>query len=378
MTNGKNVRSVTRRSFLATTGGLIATAPVARGGVAPSASEPSPARPAVPLAPDTSRKIPIGVFDPVYNDLSLDEMLDKISALGIEAVEIGTGGYPGTKHCPIAELLADPAKAKAWKKKFEDRKILVATLSCHGNPVHPDPKLAARDDEYFRNSVLLAERLEVPVIVGFSGCPGGSPEDKMPNWATYRWPPEFDQTLKYQWNEKVIPYWKQAVKFARAHGIRKIALEMHPNFVVFNPKTLMKLRNAVGEEIGANCDLSHLFWQGCDPVEVIRYLGQQGALYHAHMKDTVIVQDVARRFGVLNFPEEPEEKATDGSVYFRAVGYGHGAHVWKEIVKAYMDIDYQGIMSIENEDPILTGEVGVERALYVLKNVRAELLAPAA
>jgi len=33
----------------------------------------------------------------------------------------------------------------------------------------------------------------------------------------------------------------------------------------------MKLREAVGEEIGANCDLSHLFWQGCDPVEVIHF-----------------------------------------------------------------------------------------------------------
>jgi sugar phosphate isomerase/epimerase len=376
MAKGKDVSSVSRRRFLTTTGSLIATVPTLSRGEA--AGETSAVKSAVPPAPDMSRKIPIGVFDPVYDDLLLDEMLDKISALGIEAVEIGTGGYPGTRHCPIAELLADPAKARAWKKKFEDRKILVATFSCHGNPVHPDAKIAARDDLYFRNSVLLAERLEVPVIVGFSGCPGGSPTDKMPSWATYRWPPDFDQTLRYQWNEKVIPYWKEAVKFARAHGIHKIALEMHPNFVVFNPKTLMKLRHAVGEEIGANCDLSHLFWQGCDPVEVIHYLGKQGALYHAHMKDTVILKDVTARFGVLNFPEEPEEKATDGSVYFRAVGYGRGAHVWKEIVKAYMDIDFQGIMSIENEDPILTGEVGVERALYVLKNVRAELLTPAA
>ena len=375
MTKGKGVPSVSRRSFLATTGSLIAAAPAVGRGVTPTPGETPLARPAIPPAPEPTRPIPIGVFDPVYNHLSLDEMLDKFSALGIEAVEIGTGGYPGTKHCPVAELLADPAKARAWKKKFEDRKILVGAFSCHGNPVHPDPKIAARDDEYFRNSVLMAERLEVPVIVGFSGCPGGSPADKMPNWATYRWPPDFDRTLKYQWNEKVIPYWKEAVRFARAHGIRKIALEMHPNFVVYNPKTLMKLRNAVGEEIGANCDLSHLFWQGCDPVEVIHYLGQQRALYHAHMKDTVIVKDTAARFGVLNFPEAPEEKATEGSVFFRAVGYGHGAQLWKDIVKAYMDIDFQGIMSIENEDPILTGEVGVERALYVLKNVRAELLA---
>ncbi|MGO8792312.1 MAG: TIM barrel protein [Terriglobia bacterium] len=378
MTKGIEVSSISRRKFLATTGGVIAAAPAVGGSGPPTASAAPAVQPGIPAAPASARKIPIGVFDPVYNDLSLDEMLDKLSALGIEAVEMGTGGYPGTKHCPVADLLADPAKARAWKKKFEDRKILVATLSCHGNPVHPDPKIAARDDQYFRNSVLLAERLEVPVIVGFSGCPGGSPEDKMPNWATYRWPPEFDQTLRYQWKEKLIPYWTQAAAFARVHGIHKIALEMHPNMSVFNPKSLMKLRHAAGDEIGANCDLSHLFWQGCDPVEVIRYLGEEGALYHAHMKDTVIVKDVAARFGVLNFPEVPEEKPTDGSVYFRAVGYGHGADLWKNVVKAYMDVGFQGIMSIENEDPILTGEVGVERAFYVLKNVRGELLAPPA
>ena len=371
-----NASGLSRREFLATTGSLMAAAPAASRGEA--AGDPRANSSALPAAAGPPRSIPIGVFDPVYDQLSLEAMLDKISALGIEAVEVGTGGYPGASHCPVAELLADPAKARAWKKKFEDHKILVGALSCHGNPVHPDAKIAAREDETFRNTVLLAERLEVPVIVGFSGCPAGSSADRMPNWATYHWPPEFAQTLKYQWNEKLIPYWKEAVRFARAHGMRKIALEMHPNMSVYNPKTLMKLRNAVGEEIGANCDLSHLFWQGCDPVEVIHYLGKQGAVYHAHMKDTVIVKDVAARFGVLNFPDEPEEKPTDGSVYFRAVGYGHGAHLWKDVVKAYMDIDFQGIMSIENEDPILTGEVGVERALYVLKNVRGELLAPPA
>jgi len=371
MGNRKNGGSVSRRRFLATTGSLVAVPAVARGVAA--GSTPAVA-PAIPVPPEPTRTIPIGVFDPVYDHLSLDEMLEKFTALGIEAVEVSTAEDPGTRHCPVAELLADPAKARAWKKKFEDRKILVATLSCHGNPVHPDPKIAARDDRYFRNTVLLAERLEVPVIVTFSGLPGGSPADKMPNWATYRWPPEHDQVIKYQWNEKLIPYWKQATAFAREHGIRKIALEMHPNFAVFNPKTLMKLRDAVGEEIGANCDLSHLFWQGCDPVEVIHYLGKQGALYHAHMKDTVIEKETTARFGVLNFPEHPEP-ATSGSVYFRAVGYGHGAHLWKEIVRAYMDVGFPGIMSIENEDPILPGEVGVERALYVLKNVRGELLA---
>ena len=300
-------------------------------------------------------------------------MIDKVSALGLEAIEIGTGGYPGASHCPVDELLADPAKAKAWVKKFEDRGIRVATLSCHGNPVHPDAKHAARDAEIFRKTVLLAERIDVKVIVGFSGCPGGSPADTQPNWITYRWPEEYDAMLQWQWKEKVVPYWKEAAKFAREHGIHRLAFEMHPNFVVYNPRTLLRLREAVGEEIGANCDLSHLFWQGCDPVEVIHFLGKQGMIYHAHMKDTVLYPENVARYGVLNFVFEKEDLPL-ASDAFRAVGYGHGASTWKAILQAYMDTNYEGILSIENEDPILSGEVGVERAAYVLKNVRNEIL----
>lgn len=324
-------------------------------------------------SPSKKIKIPIGVFDPVYEKLSLDEMLEKVSALGLEAMEIGTGGYPNSLHCPVDDLLADAAKAKAWQKKFEDRGIRVATLSCHGNPVHPDAKHAAHDAETFRKTVLLAERLGVKVIVGFSGCPGGSPTDTQPNWITYRWPPEYAAAQDWQWKERVIPYWKEAAKFAREHGIHRLALEMHPNFVVYNPRTLIKLREAVGEEIGANNDLSHLFWQGCDPVEVIHFLGKQGAIFHAHMKDTVLFPENVGKYGVLNFAFETADLA-NASETFRAVGYGHSASLWKSILQAYMDIGYEGILSIENEDPILSGEVGVERAAYVLKNVRKEIL----
>ncbi|HTM89543.1 MAG TPA: sugar phosphate isomerase/epimerase [Terriglobales bacterium] len=379
MSDNSNWRS-NRREFLTATGGLVAATlasaePLSALAGSPGANPGSAtqANSGQSAGANSPRKLLIGVFDPVYNHLSLEQMLEKMSALQLEAVEIGTGGYPGASHCPVQELLADPAKARAWKKKFEDRNIRVGALSCHGNPVHPDAKIAARDAQIFRNTVLLAERLEVPVIVGFSGCPGGSPTDTMPNWATYRWPPEYAQILDWQWKERVIPYWKEAAKFSREHGIRKLAFEMHPGFCVYNPKTLMRLREAVGEEIGANCDLSHLFWQQCDPVEVIRFLGKQGAIYHAHMKDTVLFKDNIAKYGVLNFAFEPKD-IPSASAIFRAVGYGHGANLWKDVMRTYMEVGYEGMLSIENEDPILPGEVGVERAAYVLKNVREELL----
>ncbi len=368
-----SLNSPSRRTFLAATSGALAAAVVAPQSMAASNDIVSGIQSEMPLPPGKARKIPIGVFDPAFPDLSLDEFIEKISAMGLEAVEIGTGGYPNNKHCPAQELLDDPAKLKAWRKKFDDKNIQIATLSCHGNPIHPDTTIAGRDIATFRRTVQLAQKLDVKVVVGFSGCAGGTPTDTQPNWITYRWPPEYAQMQDWQWKEKLIPYWKEAAKFAREHGVHRLGLEMHPNFMVYNPKTLLRLREAVGEEIGANCDLSHLFWQGCDPVTVIRMLGKEGALFHAHMKDTCFYKDNVDRYGVLNFVFEKQD-LPGASETFRAVGYGHPANTWKEIVKAYMEVGFEGILSIENEDPILSGELGVERAAYVLKNVRSEIL----
>lgn len=371
MSNSSGPFSPTRRNFLATTGGVIAGAVAApRGmsaGVAQSSEDSQDSK------PHDRRKILIGVFDPAFPDLTLDQLVEKYQQMGVEAAEIGTGGYPNNKHCPLDDLLADSGKLRAWQKKFDDHNIKVATLSCHGNPVHPDKAAAELSDQTFRKTVQLAEKIGVKVIVGFSGCPGANPTDKNPNWITYRWPPEYAAAQDWQWNERLVPYWKGAAKYARDHGIHRIALEMHPNFMVYNPLTLLKLREAVGEEIGANNDLSHLFWQGCNPVEVIHMLGKQGAIYHAHMKDTVLFPDKVARYGVLNFIFEKKDLKT-ASDAFRAVGYGHSASTWKDTMRAYMEVGYDGIFSVENEDPILSGEVGVERALYVLKNVREELL----
>jgi sugar phosphate isomerase/epimerase len=378
MKSGRNNSGIDRRQFLAATGGGLLAAAVPGSSAMSAGTEPrGPSFKSQtaerPFGGKSMRKIPIGVFDPVYGKMPLDEMLETVSALGLEAMEIGTGGYPNNLHCPLDELLEDRGKAKAWNKKFEDKGIQVATLSCHGNPVHPDARHAAKDADTFRKTVRLAQMIDVKVVVTFSGCPGGTPTDAQPNWITYRWPPEYGEMLDWQWKERLVPYWKDAAKFARDHGVHRIALEMHPNFAVYNPRTLMKLREAVGEEIGANNDLSHLFWQGCDPVEVIHFLGKQGAIYHAHMKDTVMFPGNVAKYGVLNFASDlaglPEASET-----FRAVGYGHGAALWKSIVQAYMDVGYEGVLSIENEDPILAGPVGVERAVYVLKNVRNELL----
>ena len=204
---------VTRREFVTAAGGMLLASKVSAASVAAEKARRESLT-GKDSSPVNKRKIPIGVFDPAFPDVPLDAMLDKVVSYGLEAMEIGTGGYSGNSHCPVEELLDDPAKARAWKKKFDDRNLRIGALSCHGNPVHPDAEHAGRDAQTFKRTVLLAERLEVPVIVGFSGCPGASPADKTPSWITYRWPPEFNEGLKWQWEQKLVPYWKEAAKFA--------------------------------------------------------------------------------------------------------------------------------------------------------------------
>jgi len=173
----------------------------------------------------------IGVFAVLFGGKPFEEALDYIKELGLEAVEIGTGAYPGDAHCKPAELLKNDSKLKAFKQAIDRRGLTISALSCHGNPIHPDGKLAKSHDAIFRNTVELAAKLGVKQVITFSGCPGGDPKATQPNWITSSWPPEFPQMLEWQWKERVVPYWKDAASFLKKHKVR-VAIEMHPHFVV--------------------------------------------------------------------------------------------------------------------------------------------------
>lgn len=305
----------------------------------------------------------LGVLTNLFANMSFDEALTKFEALGIEAVEIGCGGYPGKAHCDPAVLLHDEKALADWRATVEKHHMEISVLSCHGNPVHPDPALAKSYDDDFRDCVLLAEKLGIDTVVTFSGCPGGSPADKTPNWATCAWPDDYLAVLDYQWNEVLIPYWKKTAAFAKAHGVTKIAFEMHPGFCVYNPETLLKLRAAVGDVIGANFDPSHLIWQGIDPVAAIREL--TGAIYHFHAKDTKIDRYNTAKFGVLDTKHYSDE--AHRSWIFRSVGYGNGLDYWRDMISALRLAGYDKVLSIEHEDSLMTPEEGLAHAVTFLK-----------
>lgn len=307
----------------------------------------------------------LGVLINLYGNLPLSEAVKKVQALGIESIEIGAGGYPGKDHCNPEKLLSDERAFCDFQKVINDSGIHVSALAAHGNPVHPDKERAAKYDSDFRNAVLLAEKMGIDTIVGFSGCPGDHDGAKLPNWVTCSWPPDYTEVLDYQWNEVLIPYWKKTAEFAKEHGVTHIALEMHPGFCVYNPATLLRLREAVGDVIGANFDPSHLIWQGMDPVAAIRAL--KGAIYHVHAKDTKIDPYNSAVNGVLDTGHYGDE--IHRSWVFRTVGYGHDTQYWKDIVSNLRLCGYDRVLSIEHEDSFMSTDEGLMKAADFLKDV---------
>ncbi len=306
----------------------------------------------------------LSVMSPVLKKMTLDEALGYLHSLGVDSLELGAGGYPGKAHMDAEDYLAHPEKIEALKALLSKHEMKLSAIACHGNPVHPNKEKAEQYHREFVASMKVAVQLSVDTIIGFSGCPGDCKESQNPNWVTCCWPRDFLAVLDYQWNEVLIPYWKETAKLAEEIGIKKIAFEMHPGFCVYNPSTLLRLREAVGDIIGANLDPSHLFWQGIDPCEAIKVL--KGAIYHVHAKDTKIDAFNTARNGVLDTGSYKD--ISGRSWIFRTVGYGHDKDVWNNMISTLKSVGYDGAISIEHEDALMSPKEGLEKAIRFLQD----------
>lgn len=308
----------------------------------------------------------LGVFTVLFGDQPLEAALDRIADAGLDCVEIGTGNYPGNRHCRPEELLADRSALDRFRKAISSRNLEISALSCHGNPLHPQADVARDSHETFLRTIELAGRLGVTRINLFSGCPGDSDTARYPNWVTCAWPNDFGELVEWQWREKVIPYWREQAALAAKNEIR-LGFEMHPGFVVYNPVTLLRLREACGESVGANLDPSHLFWQGIDLEVAIAELGKAGAIFHTHAKDTAINPRNAALNGVLD--TVPMAEVGRRSWIFRTVGYGHGELEWRRFLSALRLAGYDDVLSIEHEDALLSVDEGFRKGVAFLRSV---------
>lgn len=303
----------------------------------------------------------LGVFSPVLADMNLDDALAYLHKLGAEQMELGCGGFPGTAHADINIMSKDQAVLDKVKAAFDKNEMTVSALSVHGNGVHPDKAIAKKATDELTAAIKTARKLGTDRVITFSGCPGDK-TSSYPNWITCPWPNDYSDLLEWQWNEVLIPYWKNISHIADSEGV-KVCLEMHPGFMVYGVDSMLRLRSAVGKSVGANLDPSHLLWQGVDITEVIKSLND--AIYFFHAKDTAVDKANTAVSGVLDTKSYAD--VLHRSWIFRTVGYGDAD--WKKILSTLAAIGYDGAISIEHEDSLMPPKEGLEKAIAYLKTV---------
>jgi sugar phosphate isomerase/epimerase len=304
----------------------------------------------------------IGMVTDGLGDLTFDDMLAAAATLGVDCIEFATGNWSTAPHIDIDRLLADAAARETFLGKIRDHGLAISALNCNGNSLHPGPS-GGQHDAVVRKTIALAPLIGVDRVVMMSGCPG-APGDKHPNWITVAWPPETTEILDWQWNEVVIPYWRDLVAYAGREGVDHLCLEMHGQQNVYNVETLLRLRAAVGETVGANFDPSHLMWMGADPIAAIAALGP--AIYHVHAKDTRIEPPAA----VNSLIEvKSSGKAAERSWNYVTLGYGHGDQFWRDFCLTLRRAGYDGVLSIEHEDMSLSPLEGLRKSVDLLRRV---------
>lgn len=305
----------------------------------------------------------IGLLTDSLPGLDFNAMLAAAAALNIDCLEFACGNWSSAPHIRLDELLESERARREFLAAIADHGMGIAALNCSGNPLHPGAE-GQRQHEITLKTFRLARLLGVERIVMMSGLPGG-PGDANPNWITTAWPPQCHTILDYQWNQVLIPYWRTLAAFAQEQGVKQICLELHGCQAVYNPSTLQRLRAVIGPMIGANYDPSHPLWMGADPLAAIRALG--AAIYYVHAKDTRIEPIPTAIDGVLD--TRPESQVAERSWNYVTLGYGHDEVWWRQFCTALRMVGYDGVLSIEHEDSLMSPHEGVRKSVELLRNV---------
>lgn len=237
----------------------------------------------------------IGMVTDSLGHLTFDELLVTAAELGLERLEFGCGNWSQAPHLKLDTLLESESARREFTAKIRDHGLAISALNCSGNQLAPGAAGKAHET-VVRKTFQLAKLLDIHRVVMMSGLPA-APGDSHPNWITVAWPPEVTKILTYQWDEVAIPYWRELVTYGSNLGVNRICIELHGQQLVYNTETVLKMRDAVGENVGANFDPSHMMWMGGEPLTAIRRLRE--AIFYVHAKDTRLDRDNSDLNGLL-------------------------------------------------------------------------------
>src|SRR6185436_5303338 len=111
-------------------------------------------------------------------------------------------------------LLANDVERGRWLETYASHGLEIYSFSGHGTPLVPDRRIAEEYSRQFSQACKLMEKIGVTRMALVAGLPEGAEGDTLPAWIINTDLPFLRDALDWQWEKRLLPYWKERGKIA--------------------------------------------------------------------------------------------------------------------------------------------------------------------
>ncbi len=302
----------------------------------------------------------LGFLTVCLGNIPLREKAEWAAKNGFKSLEIAC--WPKSNDRDYSSSDIDVAaltqkEADEIKGYLKDLGLTISSLAYYDNNLHNNPAKRAFVNEHVKKCVDAAVMLGAPAVGTFVGR-------------------NIDKTIADNFDE-FEEVFKELVGYAEEKGIQIIIencpmegwqVQGQPGTISFTPELWEEMfRRVPNKNFGLNYDPSHLRFQLIDYITPIAAFKDR--IFHVHAKDSEVFDDKLAYYGVFN------RHLGEGEGYWRFRMPGLGQVKFAEMVKALKDIGYDGVISIEHEDPLYEGsEAKVKEGLELGRKYLEKLL----
>jgi sugar phosphate isomerase/epimerase len=252
----------------------------------------------------------IGFYTAIMGDRPIEEVANWAAGAGFANLEVDYRRHGG-----------DAAGLRRAIRAVRGAGLEVSMITSFGNLLDADPATRQSVRAAAHTVVEVAAEEGVPMVCTFPGRDETATEDD-----------NYDQ---------IAAYYAPLTERAAAGNVR-VLLENWPgpriNYLATTPAGWSRLFSQVpASNLGLNLDPSHLVWQGIGHEQALRDVA--GRVFLAHAKDTEIFADRLQQTGYFS----------RGWWTYRLPG--HGRIDWRSWLALLREVGFDGVVSIEHEDP---------------------------
>jgi len=296
----------------------------------------------------------LGFLTVCLGNMPLEKKAEWAAKNGFKSLEVACWPFENDRDyssCDIDVANLDEREAERIKGYFGEYGLTISSLAYYDNNLHHDLQKRAFINNHVKKCIDAAVMLDVPMVGTFVGR-------------------NINKSIKDNFDEFELVF-KELVSYAEKKGIKLIIENCPmegwqvpglPGTISFTPELWREMfRRVPNKNFGLNYDPSHLRFQLIDYIAPIAEFKDR--IFHVHAKDSEVFEDKLAEYGVFN-----KQLDGEGTGYWQFRMPGMGQVDFQAFINALRENGYDGVISIEHEDPMYEGsEEKVKEGLLIGK-----------